>query len=110
MAWKAIHRYAPIAPRKARLIVDLVRGRDCDEALNILRFMPQRAGVFVAKVLRSAVANADEQEANIANLYVREAKVDEGPTRHTWRRKDRGRMHPIKKRTSHITLVVEEGK
>ena len=89
--------------------MDLVRGRDCDEALNILRFIPQRAGVFVSKVLRSAVANADENEADTANLYVQEARVDEGPTRQSWRRKDRGRLHSILKRTSHITLVVEEG-
>ena len=109
MAWQARHRYARISARKARLVADLIRGRDVQDALNILKFTPNRAAVMVSKVLTSAVANANEAEANVEGLYVDEAFVDEGPTIKRWRPKDRGRAHPIMKRTSHITVVVEEG-
>ena len=79
--FKASHRYARIAPRKARLIMDLVRGRDVDDAITLLRFSKQRASGMIEKVIRSAVANANEQEAaNIRNtLYVAKAWVDPGP-------------------------------
>jgi large subunit ribosomal protein L22 len=110
MAWQAKHRYARISSRKARLIADLIRGCDVQDALNILKFTPNRAAGMVSKVLTSAVANANEAEADVENLYVGEAFVDEGPTIKRWRPKDRGRAHPIMKRTSHITVVVEEGK
>jgi len=109
MAWQARHRYARISARKARLVADMIRGRDVQDALNILKFTPNRAAVMVSKVLTSAVANANEAEANVEGLYVDEAFVDEGPTIKRWRPKDRGRAHPIMKRTSHITVVVEEG-
>jgi len=107
MAWMAKHRYARISPRKARLVVDLIRGRDVQDALNILKFTPNRAAGMVSKVLTSAVANANEAEADVERLYVGEAVVSEGPTIKRWHPKDRGRAHPIKKRTSHITVVVE---
>ncbi len=108
MAWQAKHRYARISPRKVRLIAEMVRGRDVQDALNVLQFSPHRAAVMVSKVLASAIANANENEANVDLLYVAEARVDEGPTVHRFRHKDRGRAHPILKRTSHITVVVEE--
>ena len=108
MAWQARHRYARISSRKARLIADMIRGRDVQDALNLLKFTPNRAAVMVSKVLTSAVANANEDEADVDRLFVDRAFVDEGPTIKRWRPKDRGRAHPIKKRTSHITVVVEQ--
>ncbi|MHC4561923.1 MAG: 50S ribosomal protein L22 [Planctomycetota bacterium] len=108
MAWKSQHRDARMSARKARLMADLIRGRHVQEALNILKFSPNRAAGMVSKVLTSAVANANEAEADVERLYVQEAFVNEGPTMKRWRPKDRGRAHPIMKRTSHITVVVEE--
>ena len=107
MAWKAKHRFARISARKARLVADLIRGRDVDDALNVLKFSPHRAAGMVSKVLTSAIANASEAEADVEELFVKEAHVDEGPTIKRFQPKDRGRAHPINKRTSHITVVVE---
>ena len=108
MAWTATHRYARISTRKVRLVADLIRGRDVQDALNILKFSPHRAAGMVSKVLTSAVANANEGEADVEALFVEEARVDEGPTIKRIRPKDRGRTHRIFKRTSHITVVVEQ--
>jgi len=108
MPWIAKHRFARISPRKARLLADLIRGRDVQDALNILKFTPNRAAGMISKVLTSAVANANEDEANVESLYVLEATVGEGPTMKRFHPKDRGRAHPIMKRTSHITVAVEE--
>ena len=107
MPWQASHRYARISPRKARLVVDLIRGRDVQDALNVLKFTPNRAADMVEKVLTSAVANANEAEADVDELFVDEARVDPGPTIKRFRHKDRGRAHPILKRTSHILVVVD---
>jgi len=107
--WKAIHRFARISPRKARLVTQLVAGRHVDEALELLRFTRKRACTFVDKVLRSAMANADEAEADVRTLYVHEARVDEGPRIKRFQPKDRGRAHPILKCTSHIVITVGEG-
>ncbi len=106
--WTSIHRYARISPRKARLVTGLIAGRHVDEALAILKFTQKRASVLVDKVLRAAMADADEQEADVRRLYIHEARVDEGPTIKRWRPKDRGRAHPILKRTSHIVVSVDE--
>jgi len=108
MPWRAKHKYARISSRKVRLVADMIRGRDVQDALNILKFTPNRAASMVLKVLTSAVANANENEADVEKLIVDQAFVDEGPTIKRWRPKDRGRAHPIQKRTSHITVVVEE--
>ncbi len=108
MAWNAKHRYARISARKARLIADMIRGRDVQDALNVLKFTPNRAAPMISKVLASAIANANEAEADVEELYVSEARVDEGPTMKRWRPKDRGRAHPIMKRTSHIVVAVEQ--
>ncbi len=109
MPWQATHRFARISPRKARLVADLIRGRRADEALDVLRFTKKRASVMVSKVLRSAIANASEQEADATALYVQEARVDEGPRIERYRLKDRGRVHPYQRRTSHIVVTVEQG-
>jgi large subunit ribosomal protein L22 len=106
--WSAKHRFARIAPRKARLVIDLIRGKGCSAALEQLRFSPRRSAVFIREVLKAAMVNADESEADMTRLYVKEARVDGGPYLRRWRPKDRGRAHPIAKRTSHIVVTVAE--
>ncbi len=108
--WSATHRFARIGPRKVKLLVDLIRGRACAEALDQLRFNSKRGARMVQNVLKSAMVNADEQEADMRILFVKDARVDGGPFYNRWRPKDRGRAHPIQKRTSHIRVVVAEKK
>ena len=108
-AWTAKHRFARIAPRKVRLVIDLIRGRRCSDAVEQLRFTNRRSARFVEAVLKAAMVNADEQEADMRRLSVKEARVDGGPYTRRWRPKDRGRVHPIAKRTSHITVELAEG-
>ena len=106
--WRAKHRYARLSARKARLVVDLIRELPVNKAQDVLRFTRKRAAPLIAKVLASAIANANEQEADVRRLWVAEARVDEGPFFRRFRPKDRGRAHEILKRTSHLTVVVEE--
>ena len=110
MAYKATHRFARIAPRKARLVMDLIRGRDVDDALAMLRFSKKRASVMIEKVVRSAVANATEQAAAPTRntLYVAKAWVDPGPTIKRFMPKDRGKAYNIMKRTSHLVVTIDE--
>ncbi|MGB3128154.1 MAG: 50S ribosomal protein L22 [Dehalococcoidia bacterium] len=108
MPWLAKHRFARIADRKARLVVDMIRGSRCDEALEALRFTHKRAARMVDRVLRSAMASANEKEATMNKLYISEARVDPGPIIKRWHPKDRGRAHSIFKRTSHIIIAVDE--
>ncbi len=110
MAWLAKHRFARMSARKVRLVADMIRGLDVADAMNVLKFSPHRASGMIDKVLHSAVANADNAEANVESLYIQKALVDEGPTMKRFHPKDRGRAHPINKRTSHITVVVEEAR
>ena len=110
VVWSAMHRYAPMAPRKVRLVTDLIRGRTVQDALDVLKFANKRAAVLVDKVLRSAVANADEQEADVEKLYICEARVDEGGVRvgtRRWRPKDRGRAVSWTRLASHICVSVD---
>jgi large subunit ribosomal protein L22 len=106
--WRAIHWFARIGPRKARLLMSLIRGRPCHEALDLLRFNHRRAARMVEAVLRSAINNAEQDEANVGQLRVVEARADGGPYYRRWRPKDRGRAHPIAKRTSHLIVKVAE--
>ena len=108
LGWAAKHLFARIAPRKVRLVMGLIRGRSCSGAMEELRFNRRRAARFVEAVLKSAMTNADEQEADMRRLFVSDARVDGGPYLRRWRPKDRGRAHPIAKRTSHITVRVAE--
>ncbi len=110
MAWSSTHRYARISPRKARLVIDMIRGMKADQAVNLLRFTHKRAASMALKVLQSAIANADEAEADIDSLYITDARVDEGPTMKRIQPKDRGRAFIIRKRTSHIIIKVDEKK
>lgn len=108
---KAIARTVRIAPRKVRLVVDLIRGKQVGEAVAILRHTPKAASPVVEKVLKSAVANAEHNyELDINNLVVSEIFVDEGPTLKRFRPRAQGRASAINKRTSHITVVVSEKK
>jgi large subunit ribosomal protein L22 len=108
MAFHASHRYARIAPRKARLVADLIRGKRVDEALTALDFSKKRGAAFISVVLKSAIANAEEKNADPTKLVVSESRVDEAPTLDRFQPKDRGRAHPIRKRSSHIHIAVEE--
>jgi large subunit ribosomal protein L22 len=106
---KAVARYVRISPQKVRLVADQVRGQDVEAALDMLRFMPQRASSPVYKVLYSAVANAEENFGLAReDLYVSQIFVDGAPVR-KWRRFGaRGRFKPILRRSSHITVILEE--
>ena len=106
--WRSTHRFARISPRKARLVTALIRGQHVNAAQDTLRFTSKRASDLVSRVLKTAIANANEKEADVRRLVVSEAKVDEGPCFRRFRPKDRGRAHQILKRMSHITIVVEE--
>jgi large subunit ribosomal protein L22 len=108
MAYKATHRYARIAPRKAQLVAALIRGRKVDDALAQLEMSKKRAAWFFKSVLKSAIANAEEGDADVRNLVVSESRVDAGPTMKRFQPKDRGRAHPILKRTSHLVIAVDE--
>jgi large subunit ribosomal protein L22 len=110
MAFNSKHRFARIAPRKARLVMDMIRGRDVEEAMSILRFSKRRASVMIEKVLRSAVANYKEQETAPGRtaLFVTEARVDPGPIIKRFQPKDRGKAYPINKRTSHLVVSIDE--
>jgi large subunit ribosomal protein L22 len=106
---KAVARYVRIAPRKARLVIDLIRGKSVDEAFAILRFTPRAASPIIEKVLASAVANAEHNHnMDTSRLYVAKAYVDEGPTMKRFMPRAMGRVNMIRKRTSHITVVVAE--
>lgn len=108
---KAVARTVRIAPRKVRLVVDLIRGKQVGEAVAILRHTPKAASPVVEKVLKSAVANAEHNyDLDPNNLYISEVYVDEGPTLKRYRPRAQGRASAINKRTSHITVVVSEKK
>jgi large subunit ribosomal protein L22 len=108
MAYLAKHRFARIAPRKARLVMDLIRGRRVEDALTLLKFSKKRAAVMIEKVVRSAVANATEKEADSDTLYVKECWVDPGPIIKRFQPKDRGKAYAIQKKTSHLVVSLDE--
>jgi large subunit ribosomal protein L22 len=106
---KAIVRHVWIAPRKVRVVLDLIRGRGVEEALTVLRFTPKRASMAVAKAVKSAAANAEQNlDLKRDELFVAEAFADGGPTMKRWQARQRGRAFEIKQRTSHITVVVRQ--
>lgn len=115
MEARAVTRYHRQSARKVRLVVDLVRERDVNEAYSILQFQAkEKAARVVEKTLRSAVANAVQkgegqgERVDIDDLYVKRAYVDEGPTYKRWRARAMGRAFPIRKRTSHVVIVVDQ--
>ncbi|MBN1420730.1 MAG: 50S ribosomal protein L22 [Planctomycetes bacterium] len=109
MEFRACHKFARISARKARLVIDLVRGRRVNDALRELRFIHRRARPMIEKVIKSAVANATQVGGvEVENLVVAQAFCDEGPTFKRWCPRSMGRAYPILKRTSHITVVLRE--
>src|SRR5436190_12723620 len=100
-------RYVRVAPRKMRRSVDLIRGRQVDDARRVLRFSTLGPNPMLLKVLDSAVANAEQRNAIPENLVVARAWVDEGPTLRRFRPRAYGRATRIRKRTSHVTVVVQ---
>jgi large subunit ribosomal protein L22 len=97
-----------ISPRKARLVADLIRGADLDEALRICQFTPKKASGLFLKLLKSARNNAEQANYNLDDLYVQEAFVDEGFTLRRFRAMPMGRAGRIRKRSSHLTVVLNE--
>jgi large subunit ribosomal protein L22 len=111
MQAKAVAKTIRIAPRKVRLVIDLIRGKQVGEAVAILNLTPKAASPIVEKVLKSAIANAEHNyEMDVNKLVVTEAFADEGPTLKRFRPRAMGRASQINKRTSHITIVVSEKK
>ena len=109
MEVKAVARYVRISPQKVRMLADAIKGKPVDRAMDMLRFMPQKAAGIVEKVLRSAVANADQQaDIDIDTLIVGNLLVDCGPTLKRFKARARGRGTRILKRTSHVTVVLTE--
>ena len=109
MEAKAVAKYVRIAPRKVRVVMDLIRGKDVADAFAILKFTPKVGAEVIEKVLKSAVANAENNfDMNVDKLYVSSAFVDQGPTLKRIHPRSRGQAFKILKRTSHVTVVVEE--
>lgn len=110
MSSKAKLKYLRMAPRKVRLVADLIRGKNINEAIAMLTFSPKKAAVHIAKLLKSAVANAEQTgKVDIDTLYIKSITVDEGshfPPR--FRPRAHGRATPILKRTSHVNVELEE--
>jgi large subunit ribosomal protein L22 len=106
---RAVARHIRMSPQKVRLVLDTIRGKPVSEALNILRFLPQKATVPIAKVVRSASANAENNfNLDVDELVVTRAFADEGRTLKRFRPRARGRANQILKRSSHVTVVVSE--
>ncbi len=111
MEAKAQAKFVRISPRKARQVIDLIRGKDIGEAVGILKNTPKKASQLIEKVLNSAVANAENNnDMFVDDLYVAEAYVNEGPTLKRFRARAMGQASMIRKRTSHITVVVSDEK
>ena len=114
MAFQASHRYARVSPRKVRPLADMIRGKFADEALDILRYQPQRGARMLEKVISSALGNAQDPDqntgktVNVDDLFVSEIKIDGGPMFKRIRPRARGMAYPILKRSSHITVTLEE--
>jgi large subunit ribosomal protein L22 len=109
MEARAIAKYVRISSRKVRVVLDLVRGKNVNEAFAILNYTPQNSATVINKVLKSATANAENNlNLDVNKLYVAEAYANQGPTLKRFRPRAQGRAYSIMKRTSHITLVVKE--
>jgi len=109
MEVKATTKYARISPIKLRLPIDEVKGKNAGQALTLLKFMPLKAAGIIYKALQSAVANAEHNnELDVDKLVVKNIIVDHGPSLKRFRARARGRASRILKRTSHLTVIVEE--
>jgi len=111
MEAKAIAKWIRVSPDKARLLIDQIRGKPVDEALRIARFAKAKAAKPIRKTLESAIANAEHNyDMNVDELVVKEARIDRGPFLKRVSYRARGRADIIKRRTSHITIIVSDGK
>ena len=114
MSFQASHRFAKISPRKVRPLANLIRGKYADQALDILRFQPQRGARLLEKVIKSAIGNAQDSDQNpgrnveLEDLIVTDARVDGGPMFKRIRPRARGMAFMIKKRMSHIHVTLEQ--
>lgn len=109
MEARAVGKYIRISPQKARLVADVVRGMNVDRAITTLRFMPKKGADILRKVIESAVANATQDEqADVDNLYVKKIMIDGGPSLKRISPRAQGRATGIIKRSSHITVILDE--
>jgi len=110
MEVKAKLRFVRVGPRKVRLVADLIRGKGSEEALNILTFTKKAAAKIIIKLLKSVIANATQKKnIDVDRLYIKKITVDQGPTMKRFQPRALGRATTIRKRTSHITIVLDEG-
>jgi len=111
MEARAVAKYIRMSPTKVRQVADLIRGKSIREALAILRYTPKGSGMPISKVVKSAVANAEHNyELDTDKLYITQIMIDQGPTLKRFKPRAMGRADRIRKRTSHITVVVSERK
>ena len=109
MEVKAVAKYMHISPRKVRILIDSIKGKTAEKGLDHVRFMPQKAARMLEKVIRSAVANADQNpNVDVDSLIIHNVLVDQGPVLKRFRARARGRGSRIIKRTSHITVILAE--
>jgi len=109
MEAKAVARYIRVSPQKARLVADMIRGKEVGEAINVLRFTPKKGARLLQKVVESAVANASQNQAiDIDTLYVKSIFINGGPTLKRIMPRAQGRANRILKRTSHVTVILDE--
>jgi large subunit ribosomal protein L22 len=109
MEVRAVAKYIRISPQKVRLIIDVVKGKQVEAALDLLKFMPQKAAAIIEKVIKSAIANADQYpDIDVDSLVIRNIIADQGPSLKRFRARARGRGTRILKRTTHITVILAE--
>ena len=109
METRAVAKFVRISPRKIRLVMDQVRGKQVGDALNMLSFAPQRGARILKKLVNSAIANAEQNTSvDVDSLYIMRVYADEGPTLKRWRPRAQGRATSLRKRTSHLTVVLNE--
>jgi len=110
MKARAVAKHIRISPRKVRLLMDQVRGKKVEAALNMLSFAPQKGAPILSKLINSAVANAEQNAGiDVDNLYINRIFADEGPTLKRFRPRAMGRATRIRKRSSHLTVILDEG-
>jgi large subunit ribosomal protein L22 len=106
---RAIARYIRVSPRKIRLLMREIKGKKVEEAINLLAFAPQRGAPILRKLINSALANASQYpDIDVDNLFIRHIYADEGPTLKRFRPRAMGRATRIRKRTSHLTVILDE--
>ena len=109
MEVRAMSKYVRISPRKVHILIGAVKGKPVEDGLNILKYMPQKAAYIIEKIIRSAVANADQYpDIDVDSLVIRNIIADQGPTLKRFRARARGRGTRILKRTAHITVILAE--